>query len=66
MLPEMGPPETFSWEFPMKDDSWEFEFKEFLKEINEDTNKGPNLKDAIENLKIINKIYKDSNYDYNS
>ncbi len=66
MLPEMGPPETFSWEFPMKDDSWEFEFQEFLKEINEDTNKGPDLKDAIENLKIINKIYKDSNYDYNS
>ena len=66
MLPEMGPPETFSWEFPMKDDSWEFEFQEFLKEINMDTNSGPNLEDAIENLKIINKIYKDSNYDYYS
>ena len=66
MLPEMGPPETYSWEFPMKDDSWEFEFQEFLKDIIEDTNKGPDLKDAIENLKIINKIYKDSNYDYNS
>ena len=22
MLPEMGPPETLSWEFPMADDSW--------------------------------------------
>ena len=50
----------------MKDDSWEFEFQEFLKDILEDTNKGPDLKDAIQNLKIINKIYKDSNYDYNS
>ena len=50
----------------MKDDSWEFEFQEFLKEINMDTNSGPNLEDAIENLKIINKIYKDSNYDYYS
>ena len=66
MLPEMGPPETYSWEFPMKDDSWEFEFQEFIKDILEDTNKGPDLKDAIQNLKIINKIYKDSNYDYNS
>ena len=31
MLPEMGPPETYSWEYPMKDDSWEYEFKVFLR-----------------------------------
>ena len=33
MLPEMGPPETTSWEFPMADNSWEVEFAEFLDDI---------------------------------
>ncbi len=66
MLTEMGPPETYSWEFPMKDNSWEIEFKEFVKDILDDRKPIPGIKDAIENLKIINKIYKQSGYDYNS
>ena len=33
MLPEMGPPETTAWEYPMADDSWSAEFAEFLEEI---------------------------------
>lgn len=66
MLPEMGPPETYSWEYPMQDDSWKYEFNEFLKDIHENRTVNPGLKDAIENLKIINKIYKDSGYDYNT
>ena len=66
MLPEMGPPETYCWEYPMKDDSWNFEFKTFLNKIEMNLDSSPNLIDAIENLKIINKIYKDSNYDYSS
>ena len=66
MLPEMGPPETYSWEYPMKDDSWNYEFKTFLNKIEMNLDSSPNLIDAIENLKIINKIYKDSNYDYSS
>lgn len=64
MLPEMGPPETYSWEYPMQDDSWEFEFQEFLKDINENREVSPGLNDAIDNLKIINKIYKASGYDF--
>ena len=66
MLPEMGPPETTIWEYPMADDSWEFEFKEFLNDILNENNSKPNLKDAIENLRIINKIYKNSGYDYST
>ena len=66
MLPEMGPPETYSWEYPMKDDSWEYEFKVFLRKVDNNSDSSPNLIDAIENLKIINRIYKDSNYDYSS
>jgi len=33
MLPEMGPPETFAWEYPMADNSWEVEFNEFIEDI---------------------------------
>src|ERR671933_506707 len=33
MLPEMGPPETTSWEYPMGDRSWGLEFEEFLQDI---------------------------------
>ncbi len=66
MLPEMGPPETTIWEYPMSDDSWAVEFQEFLADIKENRTCYPDLQDAIENLKIINKIYKTSGYDYNA
>ncbi len=33
MLPEMGPPETYAWEYPMADDSWAVEISEFLDDI---------------------------------
>ena len=66
MLPEMGPPETYIWEFPMADDSWDVEFQVFLTDIKENRPSSPGLQDAIENLKIINKIYKSSGYDYNA
>ena len=64
MLPEMGPPETTSWEYPMTDDSWNYEFKEFLEDIKNAKPASPGLSDALENLRIINKIYKHSGYDY--
>lgn len=66
MLPEMGPPETISWEYPMADNSWEVEFNEFLSDIRENKNCSSSISDAIENLKIVNKIYKDSGYDHNA
>lgn len=66
MLPEMGPPETFSWEYPMADNSWLTEFENFISDIRNDRKCIPGLRDAIENLKIINKIYKISGYDYNT
>ena len=65
MLPEMGPPETYYWEYPMPDNSWEIEFNEFIKDIVDERKSIPGIQDAIENLKIINKIYKKSGYDYN-
>ena len=33
MSAAMGPPETTTWEYPMADDSWEIEFREFLDDI---------------------------------
>lgn len=66
MLPQMGPPNTRSWEYPTKDDSWKYEFQQFIQKVETKNNTSPNLLDAIENLKIINKIYKNSNYDYNT
>jgi len=66
MSPEMGPPETTIWEYPMADDSWEYELKEFLNDIETKAPSKPGIQDAIENLKIINQIYKNSGYDYNT
>src|SRR5580704_15032715 len=35
MSAAMGPPETFAWEYPMADDSWEVEFAEFQHDVRE-------------------------------
>lgn len=66
MLPEMGPPETFAWEYPMADNSWEIEFAEFLEDIKLSRQPAANLNDACAALQIVEKIYKVSGYDYNT
>ena len=37
MLPEMGPPEITMWVFPMQDDSWVIEVREFIDDIENQT-----------------------------
>jgi len=64
MLPEMGPPETTTWEYPMGDDSWAMELAEFYEDIRLDREPSAGLKDAFEALKVVEKIYKESGYDY--
>lgn len=64
MLPEMGPPETTTWEYPMADDSWTVEIAEFLEDIFLDRQTSAGLPDALAALKIIEIIYKGSGYDY--
>ena len=66
MLPEMGPPETLCWEFPMADDSWAIEMNEFYQDILLDREPEAGLADAVAALKIIEKIYMDSGYDHRS
>ena len=60
MLPEMGPPETVSWEYPMGDDSWEVELSEFFDDVCQNREPSASLMDAYESLKIVEKIYKES------
>ncbi len=64
MLPEMGPPETTSWEYPMGDDSWAVEMTEFYDDIRLNRAPSAGLGDAYAALKIIEKIYRESGYDH--
>jgi predicted dehydrogenase len=58
MSPAMGPPETFIWEYPMADDSWEFELQEFIDDIKQKRQPGVGLHDAQAALKIVEEIYR--------
>jgi len=66
MLPQMGPPETTAWEYPMGDDSWEVELAEFLDDIARDRMPAVGLDDALAVLKIIERVYEVSGYDHHA
>ena len=66
MLPEMGPPETTSWEYPMGDDSWAVEMAEFFEDIRLDREPSAGLSDAQAALRVIESIYRESGYDHRS
>src|SRR5688572_13138031 len=66
MLPEMGPPDTTIWEYPRGDNSWALEFAEFLEDIRLNRTPSANLHDARAALVIVEKIYKESGYDYHT
>jgi predicted dehydrogenase len=60
MLPEMGPPETTSWEYPMDDDSWECEFRDFLDDIALGREPSPGIGDARAALRVVEALYRES------
>jgi predicted dehydrogenase len=64
MLPQMGPPETTIWEYPMPDESWSVEFAEFIDDIRQRRAPAAGLSDAIAVLRVIDQIYKASGYDH--
>jgi predicted dehydrogenase len=64
MLPQMGPPETTVWEYPMEDDSWSVEFASFVEDIRLNRNADPGIADAAAVLRIIEQVYKASDYDH--
>jgi predicted dehydrogenase len=64
MLPEMGPPETQIWQYPMADDSWEVEMAAFIDNIAKGRPAEPGLGDAIAALAVVEAIYRKSGYDH--
>jgi predicted dehydrogenase len=64
MLPEMGPPETTIWEYPMADDSWLAEFQDFVEDITLGRQPACTLEDASAVLAIVDQVYKESGYDH--
>jgi predicted dehydrogenase len=62
MLPQMGPPETKTWEFPGGDGSWEAETADFVEDIRLRRTPSSNLKGAIKTLEIVETIYRKSGY----
>lgn len=57
MLPEMGPPDTTAWEYPMADNSWAVEMAEFYEDIRLMRQPAAGLRDAYEALKVVQTIY---------
>lgn len=66
MLPNMGPPETTIWEYPMGDDSWQLEFSSLLDDIQHRRQANPGLKDAHAALMIVEKVAQGSGYAYHT
>ena len=60
----MGIPNQKKWKFKFQDMSWKTEINEFYDDIIYNRKPKVNLNDAYQTLKIINKIYKNSKYDY--
>lgn len=64
LLPEMGPPATTSWEYPMADNSWSLEMMEFIDDIRCGRAPAAGLDDAIAALRIVERIYASCGYDH--
>ncbi len=64
MHKKMGPPETFAWEYPMKDNSWAVEIDELYRDILENRTPSAGLNDALESIKIVEELSKESGYDH--
>jgi predicted dehydrogenase len=59
MSPEMGPPETLAWEYPMADDSWQAENEAFFEDIRLGRPPDPGIADAQAALRIIEGVYRE-------
>ena len=62
MLPQMGPPETTSWEYPGGDDSWAAEMAAFAVDIRTGREPSPGLREGARTLEIVESIYRKSGY----
>jgi predicted dehydrogenase len=57
MLPEMGPPETTSWEYPLPDRSWDLEFADFAAAVAQGTAPCGDISDALAMHRLIDQAY---------
>jgi predicted dehydrogenase len=57
MLPQMGPPEVQTWEFPGADTSWALELEHFAAAIEGKPDSCATLNDAQLNLETIHQVY---------
>lgn len=62
MLPEMGPPDTTTWEYPRGDDSWSLELHAFIADLQHSREPSPGLDEGIAALDVVEKIYASSGY----
>jgi len=62
MLPQMGPPETQTWEFAAGDDSWAAETLAFVEDVRLGRTPSPGLREGVKTLEIVEAIYKKSGY----
>jgi predicted dehydrogenase len=60
MLPQMGPPETTSYEYPGEDRSWHAEWEHFMTCIDAHRQPGGNLDDALAALRVVGALYDQS------
>jgi predicted dehydrogenase len=60
MLPQMGPPDTTSWEYPHEDRSWHREFDHFIHCIREGRPVLGGLDDALAALRVVGRLYERS------
>lgn len=61
MTPDMGPPPTTIYEYPMADDSWARELEAFLLDIEANREPSPGVADAQAALRIVEELYGTSN-----
>ena len=58
MLPQMGPPETATWEYAAPDRSWALEFEDFLEDIRLGRAPSAGVADAVRALEVVEKVYR--------
>jgi predicted dehydrogenase len=62
MLPQMGPPETTSWEYPGEDRSWDREYAHFIACVEAGAPVLGGLEDALAALKIVDRLYEKASF----
>lgn len=58
--PQLGPPETTTWEFAGDDPSWEGELRDFVHAAKEGERAKTTLGDALAALEVVDQVYRES------